>query len=85
MNIGNLTAICLVAAVCLSACGKSDAPAAQEKSASVSAPVVGLSSGQAVAGKEDNCKAIQERNTNRGTLNYELQNAGCPPVDLSKQ
>ena len=84
MKFGNLTAICLVA-VCLIACSKNDAPAAQDKAPVAAAPVIGLSSGQAVAGKEDNCKAIQERNTNRGTLNYELQNAGCPPVDMSKQ
>lgn len=71
-------------AITLVGCSKQDAPSAAQPTTQ-SAPAVGLQSGSPALTKEESCKAIQAQNTNRATLNYELQNAGCPPVSLSQQ
>lgn len=79
-----LVAALSMAAIALAGCRKQEAPTATQPTIQ-SAPAVGLQSGSPASTKEESCKAIQAQNTNRATLNYELQNAGCPPVSLSQQ
>ena len=74
--------VVVIASVMLGACGKQEQPKA---AAATSATPLGYrgSPGQvSLQHTDEQCQAIKNKNNDVSTLNYELQNAGCPLVNL---
>lgn len=72
----------MVAPFLLAACGKQEQPKAADAVPAAPMGYGGRPNQVALQHTDEQCQAIKDKNNDVSTLNYELQNAGCPLVDL---